>query len=419
MDVTRSYLVAGAAAVSAAALAVSPVQPLAGNAAVPAHHASALAVELAATFDPFTPLVNLLDNTADNLSNLIGTFAANPFPITQQIALNQLTYFSELPDFGTIFSQIVDNIRNGFGVPFEQSKDFINPVESGEIVGFLEGPLDHYTFYALATTPDFGVVTPEEAAQIKPIFDALTAPITGVVLGLVGPILGPVLSVVDSVGAIIDALGDADFISALNELINIPTNAINALLNGGPVLDLAPVVGLLGVELPAFIQSIGLTMGGLLSPGAWSQPDRGAGLPETGPGVAFDAFGTVADTSFGVATLNGLPVGPIGSLIGLNNTIAQAIVATPPAPGAATPAAAEAAPAVEAVGTPEASAVVVEAPAVEAPLELAVDESAENTPAPAPKRSRAAAGSDNSGNENATRASGRGMAKSASARGAN
>ena len=136
---------------------------------------------------------------------------------------------------------------------------------------------------------------------------------------------------------------------------------INAFFNGGPVLDLTPVLKSL---LPASVSSIGLTMGGLFSPG----------------GVAFDAFNaTAALEGLGTLTIPGLPVGPIGSIYTINQAIAKAIVVTPPSAGASRVAA-------NAVAAEETAP--EETPAVDAPVlaTVALDAPAAGDSAPAPKR---------------------------------
>lgn len=322
----RSYLTAGIAVFGAAAVALTPITPGAGTS--PATRTSDIAVQLASSIDPITPWVNTIVGAIDNIGGLAQAALANPFPIASQVISNQVTYFGELPDIGLILSQIVGNVSNAVMAPFGESPLLINPTTSGETTGLIAGPLDHFTFYFLTVSEgNIGLLTPAQIAQIKPIFDAMTIPATGVALGLVGPLIAPVLALGDSVGNIVSALGQADIIGAINELINIPANLVNAVLNGGQFLDLAPLAGLLGLELPSIITKFGLTMGGLLSGGPWQIEPYGSG-----PGVAFDALelsATVPSPPIG-ATLNGLTLGPIGTLIGMGNQIAKSIAVTPP-----------------------------------------------------------------------------------------
>jgi hypothetical protein len=384
MDIsTRSYLAAGVAAVGAAAIAVSPVQPLPTSMGLAPHRAEALAVGLAASIDPITPWLDIYRNSGENLSTLLSAFTASPLPVATQIALNGVDYLMELPDIGAIFNQVVTNVGNAFNATF------MGPNAGPDVTTLDEA---HGGLFELLPT------LVEDLPQ--GLLDFTTTAVSGILLGLVGPVLAPVLALRDSVTAIIAAVQDSDILGAINELINIPANLVNAFLNGGQKIDLS---GLLGPLLPSYVtlNSADFVVGGLLSPGS----------------SLFNAVGADVKILTTDVVVPGTPAGLGGSLIALTNVIANAISPTPQPPATqpgSSSAAAEIAPAAAVDADSEA------APAVdtEAPVVVA-DEPAEDAPAPAPKRGRSAAGSDNSGNDTAKRVSGRGMAKSASARGAN
>ena len=450
----RSYLTAGAAALSATAIVMAPVQPLNSDLAAAGHKSvSDLAVGLAAAVTPVDPIQNIIDvvdNSSVNLITLVNDWAAGlyvngtfPFPpntgtvpifengnlgwrtggyasgaalpILSQVITNLETYLGELPDIGTILGQVFSNIGNALGAPFqagaeESGRPFnsaILPVspynQNVNAVPYFDVPLlgaaSQRDLWALLPT-----VAGEEAyASLKPILDFLSTPVSGVLVGAIGPIVAPVLAVVNSISNTIELLRESNFGGALTELINIPANVIGAVLNGGQTLDLTPVLSLLGVTLPDSIQSIGLKMGGLLSPG----------------GVGFDALAAVAEVP-DVLSLDipGLPLGPIGALAGLNSYVAKSMN---PLLGEA-PAAAAEAPAVEAVevaapaaapdSAPEVAAVAVSEPA-EAPAEAAdpVSEPAQqvaddvDTAPAAPRASRAARGAGASSSDDGAGAS--------------
>ena len=430
----RSYLTAGAAALSAAAIVMAPVQPLNSDLAAAGHKSvSDLAVGLAAAVTPVDPIQNIIDviqASGTNLETLLGNWSGGlyvngtfPFPpntgtvpifengnlgwrtggyasgaalpILSQVITNLETYLGELPDIGTILGQVFSNIGNALGAPFqagaeESGRPFnsaILPVspynQNVNAVPYFDVPLlgaaSQRDLWALLPT-----VAGEEAyASLKPILDFLSTPVSGVLVGAIGPIVAPVLAVVNSISNTIELLRESNFGGALTELINIPANVIGAVLNGGQTLDLTPVLSLLGVTLPDSIQSIGLKMGGLLSPG----------------GVGFDALAAVAEVP-DVLSLDipGLPLGPIGALAGLNSYVAKSIVLPAPveAPVQIAAAAVDApAPAVEAVEASEdaAPASVSEVTAVEdsAPAEVSApvsepatevaDAAADTTPA--------------------------------------
>ncbi len=361
----RSYLTAGAAALSATAIVMAPVQPLNSDLAAAGHKSvSDLAVGLAAAVTPVDPIQNIIDVVNDsgvNLNTLVNDWAAGLYvngtipsppntgtglfqngnlgwrrggyasgvalPILNQVVSNLATYLGELPDFGTIISQVFENLSNGFMAPFEAGVE-----ESGRPFNSALLPVSPYNqnvnavpYFALpifgdTSQRDVWALLPtlagaEAYASLKPILDFLSTPVSGVLVGAIGPIVAPVLAVVNSISNTIELLRESNFGGALTELINIPANVIGAVLNGGQTLDLTPVLSLLGVTLPDSIQSIGLKMGGLLSPG----------------GVGFDALAAVAAIPDVLSVdVPGLPIGPIGALAGLANYVSKSIVVAPP-----------------------------------------------------------------------------------------
>ncbi|MFY9491477.1 MAG: hypothetical protein WAP49_11455, partial [Mycobacterium sp.] len=75
----RSYLTAGAAALSAAAIVMAPVQPLNSDLAAAGHKSvSDLAVGLAAAVTPVDPIQNIIDviqASGTNLETLLGNWS--------------------------------------------------------------------------------------------------------------------------------------------------------------------------------------------------------------------------------------------------------------------------------------------------------------------------------------------------------
>jgi hypothetical protein len=359
----RSYLTAGVAALSATAIAMAPVQPLNQGSALSTQRISAaLAVNLAAAVDPFTLLIDTIQASSDNIEGLIGAVAANPLPIITQVFANIGTYVAELPEIGLIFDQVIDNVGNAFRAPFAPDLDTLDEA--------------HASIYTLL---------PQVIPDIpQNLLDFLTTPVSGLLIGLIGPVLAPVLSVVNSVQSVIGYLRESDFQSAIFELINIPTNAIGAFLNGGPALDVTSLLAS-SISPPSVLNSATIALGGLLSPGA----------------SIFNAVAVDADIKLGKPPLEidvpvqlpaGPPAGIFGSLIGLTNQVAEAIVVTPPAEAVVEIAAAADAP-VPAVNVAEAAPASTPAevadPVSEPAQPVAAD--ADTTPA-APRAARAARG---------------------------
>ncbi len=370
----RSYLTAGVAALGAGAIVMAPVQPLPEGTDLTPALRSSLAVDLAASIDPITPWVDTFQTATQNIERIITAATSTPLPIITQVITNFGTYLAELPDIGTILGQVVGNVGNALGAPFAQDPTNISPavVAKVNISGFDISVSQQLVF---ALLPD---VLGDLYESIEPILNFTTSPISGVLLGAIGPVVAPVVAVVDSLGAIVDALGQSDFEGAINELINIPANAVNAFLNGGQFLDLAPVLSLVGVTLPDSISNLGFNMPGILSTGISPVPPAEGADADPVAGVMFDGLAFTADLGLGAPITDpGLSVGPIGALVGLNQKVAEAIVVTPPAEAPAEIAAAEA-PMVEGVEVEAAApaAEVAEVAEVEAAAPVAAPASA-------------------------------------------
>jgi len=330
---------ARAVALGATVAALATVMPVApqppGPNAVTPGLAAVRAVELTA-FDVVTPWLTLFDNTVNNVVSLITTVITPPAPVLQQIAANQLHYLSELPDVGAIAEQVAGNLGAAAAAPLGRD---LRALDIGHALVFLALEA------AAKELPDAVYIPP----VIQPLVDATASLVSGVLIGLIGPILGPVIALGQSAQAIAGAVAAADLVTALNEVLNIPPTLIDAVLNGGPTLEatlLATTVGtILGVKIPV-VSRVGLTMGGLLSP---------AGSLFNATGLSLQLTPPPPDAPIDLA-LKGVPVGALGSLIGLPGSVARALgwngignplkpgIAVPRSPGAPAGAARQAAP---------------------------------------------------------------------------
>jgi hypothetical protein len=398
----RTYLTAGIAALGVGALALAPVQPIPNQIALaPERVISTLAVELAAsTIDPITPWVQTFETAAANIETLVQFYLQKPFPLLQAVVANLGTYAAEL--------------ENGQG-------DLIPEQIWGNIQTFFQAPWDPGTQLPLAAPPavpdpvplpvgeyasDTGSNSPKALAQSLLVFEFLpeaetdpacyndgncayvqAAPIlnflnthySGQLVGLLGPLLAPLAVLTRSFTAVGEFFEAGDVIGAINELINIPANVTNGVLNGAGFLDLTAIVTSI---LPLPVEYIGINLGGLLT----STPSNGSLTDPDDPptqysgGVGFDGVAAGVPSPLGVAKFDGVPVGWAGSVVGLGQFLGEQLVVTPPAPPpvAAEPAAAKLAapvdipaPAVTEASVEESSPAVAEvvaedpAPAVE------------------------------------------------------
>lgn len=345
----RSYLAAGVAAVGASAIALTPVQPIPAHAArAPQQAVRTMAVNLAASIDPFTPWVNTIKTSLQNLTALPAFYLQQPLPILTTIARNQLTYLKELPDISLIASQVWGNVQTFFKAPYEADPGLISDALVTSIAGF---PISQQTVYAFLLA--------DASDQLDQLIQFAASPVSGELLGFAGPVISPLIQLTQSFTAIGTYFKAGDVPAALNELINIPANVTNAFLNGGKYLDLTAIAPKLGITLPPEVTSIGLNMGGLLNvtPRAYEPPTLpGSDVHPYGGGVAFDALDTeLQQQTYDLrgpdganATISdpGWPVGAIAPVIGLGQALGDAMLVSEQnlVPGAAAaPAAADAA----------------------------------------------------------------------------
>ncbi|MGV0714920.1 outer membrane porin GjpA [Mycolicibacterium sp. XJ662] len=299
----RPYTSAGLALVSATAIAMTPVV---AAPSLPDVKVANPAVELSAAINPIAPWLEVWEHSETNLANLANTWLEAPAPVLQQIIANQLGYLQQLPDFPVILEEMVGNLRAAIQAPFATDTSTLENTT----------PLmNHRSLFTILSELAAEGVGPIPA-ELMPLVNFSTTFTSGMLLGLVGPVISPVLALVASAGAIVENLtGETpDLEAAFNTLINTPAAMVDAFLNGGQTLDLTPVLDALGISLdPApgtEVQTVGITFGGLLSPG----------------GSIFNAldFGIVIGGRVNVPVAGQGP-GFIGSLIGLTQTIAKAI----------------------------------------------------------------------------------------------
>lgn len=302
----RSYLTAGIAALGAGAMALTPVQPLPHNAALVPAQVNDLAIGLASSIDPITPWIDTFQDAANNVVGLFNDWASAPFPILQQVIANMLGYLADPLNISGNISAIIENIGNAIRAPWVED---ISTLDTSHVEGGISHQLAYTLLPQIIAIPDL----------LQPVLEFTTNFTSGVLLGAVSPFLAPVVALVNSVtSAISSIVTDSDFVAALNTLINIPAAMVNGFLNGGPVLNLTPLVNLLGMD---DIKEFGITLGGLLSPGGTIFNAVDATIAVNIPPLpSFDAL------------LAGISGGALGSLIGLNQWIAKSITpATAPA----------------------------------------------------------------------------------------
>jgi hypothetical protein len=422
---SRSYLTAGIAALGVGAIALSPVQP------VPALDQDRVTRSLAAALtaestpiDPITPWVDTFQTSIANIGALFDFYASNPlytsplgltgdfnavFPLLQTIIANQITYFEELTNgnAGLIPEQIWGNVQTFFNAPWspgDPAGEYISETAVATIP-VVDIPISQQFVFALLPT----ILGQETYDELEPIINFTATYYSGQLVGLLGPVFAPLIELTRSFTAIGEYFEAGDVTGAINELINIPANVTNAVLNGGGFLDLTGVVNAVS-PLPPEVESIGLNLGGLISPPV---PQDGSLIdPDDAPtayngGVLFDSL--AAEISYKISdrplpdgtsvdvTDPGIPVSWIGAAVGLGQFLGGEMLVTPPAPpteAAAVTAAAEVEVEVDVEATgleaPAEEAPADETPAIEALAdELKIDDLVADDEAPAPKAAAA------------------------------
>ncbi len=478
MNVTsRSYLTAGIAALGVGAIALAPVQPIPNPiTSAPERVVSDLAVSLAAAVDPIQAWVNVFETSAANIEILGKFYMQNPFPILQTIGANWATYFEELQNGqgNLIPAQIWGNIQTFFEAPWDPGSTLALPNSAfGNEAVIPLGPAGEVTYLSntqpavppINTSPPYPDVdtqspqnftvlilqviaglsqaTPDDPVEgplwelvvspIAPLLLFLNTPYSGQLVSWLGPLLAPVVALTKSFTAVGQYFQEGKVMDALYELINIPANMTNAVLNGAGFLNLTPVLGQF-FDLPETFKDvlIGFNVGGLLN--AMPQdgslkvnPEDPLNPEEPQParptvwagGTGFDSFGIPGcgpgggevDVCKFLAGQSpaGLTNGLFGAGIGLGQFLAEQLLVTAPAPPSEAAADVvtkdiaavevaplaltevptdEAAPAVVDEVTEEADPVVVDIPEVEVPAEVAA------VPAPKPATTEASDDAD-------------------------
>lgn len=323
----RPYVTTGIAVVGATALIAAPV---AAPPTLPS--LQAFAVELTAGFDfgqledlgtlsdPLSVYTQLLTNSFDNVSSIVGERLAAPAPILEAIATNQFGYFSQAISDPTsivgIPGQMFGNAMNVFSALTSLSPDVTLDVPlAGDLFGLIT-TLQGMTLDQIINDVIHGVVGNSVilTALSEILGDLTTTPYAtlsvilppAMVMGLAG--LGPLVNGGDAFAQIMGALQgdvtDSDYLGVLTTLVSSPGFLGDAVLNGqwGLAADLGPLGGL---DVPLFngllqpIQSVDLSLLDIL------KVDIG---PFTG---LFDGFvnylpQTIAD-ALGEGTTNALP----------------------------------------------------------------------------------------------------------------
>lgn len=336
----RPWVTAGVALTAASMVAAAPV------AAPTLPEISLSEIQLTA-FDPITPWVDVFEGAGANAVGLVETWGGAPFPILQQLAVNQVANVKDLfsLEFGSIFDRVGDNFMGALSAPFTYTEGIglLDPTDSilfsnnlagttaklalDAILGLLGVDSSHEGLFELAQ----GAASLDPSSTLGTLLNLSASPLSGLLLGAAGPILAPGISLVNDVGGIVDALSGSspDLLNVLGDVLNIPAHMTGAFLNGGEMLDAVQLVApLLGEDIAGWLAdndiNAGIELGGLLSPGSSLFNAIGFNLGDiANPGGPLDL----------AVSFPGNESGLLGSLITLPQAIAAGIGWDPVADG--------------------------------------------------------------------------------------
>jgi hypothetical protein len=342
--VTRPWITASVALAGAGVVAVIPMS--AHPPGLP--DVQTRAVKLMSGSDPLTEWAGILQTAETDAADISEHWQAAPFADLQQEVANDVGYVDDLlknpSDISTVFTDIQDNLNALFSTsltdpgalwgPFlpdggatdslYQSLDDIIASTGTGLLGPGALYLTQENLFDQVQTLVPSLFTDTSAQQLVDSLLNLTAsPESGILMGAIGTVLSPILEFNADVTAIGDALGGStpDLTTAFQDLANMPADITNAFLNGFGDVNLMPLVDDLGITLPtldvigfpANITALDVDLGGLLS----------------GGGSLFDAIGTGMNLDFpGLPTsfdLTGVAVGPLASMVELDQAIAVAL----------------------------------------------------------------------------------------------
>jgi len=266
----RSTLGTGVALVGAGAIAISPVSagPVAGplsSVDVPAA-VSAASVELAASFDPLTPWVDVITAAVSNVATIGEDWLANPLPAVRQIGNNWLGYADTTATAlggaaEGAWTYLTSTVPDALSTAFQE-------IVNGDISGAattINGAISSALF--TIGLPLFPVVAiPGEMADN---FAAVVSTVIGIptllplVAGVLGPVEGGIQAFGDTAQDFVDAVQASDAGAAIQALWDTVPNTVGAVVNGYSSFPglLSPTDGLVHALVVTIPQAIATALG--------------------------------------------------------------------------------------------------------------------------------------------------------------
>jgi hypothetical protein len=302
----RPYATAGVALVGAGLIAITPMAPR-----LPDTFTVQDIKLTSGETDLPTPWIDQFNTASENSTTLLNTFFDAPGVGLQQFIANQAGYLQDFfndPTSSTVASisgQMQENLAavlTGYtllNAPNDVVQEVIQHTLSAGGDGF-SGHTFLFTELASFLPPS---VNP---AEITPIVDFLSSPLSGMIMGDLGPFISPFVALINSIAA-----GD-DLNTTLADMVGGFFNGATLSLN-----DLIPLIDDADLFPQGYnLENLDIAFGGLLTPG------------DTVAGVGGSIFNSLGLELTGVpvdGTINVLaqPVGPIAALESWGLTIAD------------------------------------------------------------------------------------------------
>ena len=317
----RSPLKAGVIALSASAIAVSAFAPAPAVQLPASPEVRAVAVQLAAAYNPLQPWIDDFETAGANVKALGQAFFQAPAVLLQQFLANQIDHIGTIlknpGNIGSVLQGVAHNVQSVIKEatllgtdPTDWTIADSNDVWHGLVAQMLPNML-----------PTAG--NAQATAFVTQVVNVLASPLSGVLMGLVGPAVSPVVALVNSFTAIGNALFHGNLAKAVQAAINIPASVVKGFLNGAN-LNLDALAPLITKTMPAgnSLGKLNIQFGGLLTAGTTGMDLSGIG------GSILNSLGLIATTTLAPddpLPITGQGVGPIGALLNLTHLLAKAL----------------------------------------------------------------------------------------------
>lgn len=308
----RPYATAGVAVVGASLIAATPMAPR-----LPDIQLRDVALT-AGEADLLAPWESVFNTASENATTLLNNFSLAPAVGLQQALVDMSDYTQQLLDnpanITTVTADLQENLRALLTGPMliNAPSDVVTAVTNHTLDGAglnFDGVEGHLFLFQ-----EIGSFLPSNVnpAEVTPIIDFLSSPISGVIMGELGPDISPWIALANSISA-----GDS-----FNETL---ANMVGAYFNGADLSlnSLIPAIEQAGIFPTGMnIENIDIAFGGLLTPGEVAIGPYNDTIPAVGGSI----LNSVGIHLTGVPILGQLEiasqaVGPIGAMEGLDQTI--------------------------------------------------------------------------------------------------